>query len=424
MTPIIAGHRISRLELHVPETGIWSALVAFEDAPSVSGQVTIELGDTALHGTVDAAFDGTHAAQRTCRVVGGRGGWSKVAEPRNFADVSARTVVDYLTSRNGERIGQWDLDERYRHYVVDAAPSIVHLEDIAEGAWVGYDGLTHVGSRPTASISRYEVLDYDPQLKRVALALDDLSELAVGVVLTERLDTPQTVREYTVIADADGLRATCWCSGDGELAGLLRRMIRNEVTALPLRRYRITGQDGGKLELASLTASQPDIAPISVMGAPGLSARYTPGSHALVAYEDADRRSPIVVGFSGSDAPGFAPLEVKLESIVKTTVESVAAVELKSATVLLEAPSIALSGSITMGPSGGASIVADGDTLQVGGPGGAPAARQGDTIRLPTGTVLNLVIPGLSVGSAPVACTLTTPVTGTITSGSNIVTVK
>lgn len=378
MTPTIDGHQLTRVELTVPAHGIWTARVDFADAPTLSNPVTITLGPTKLVGTV-TDLDGTTVAQRSCIVVGGYGGWSQTVEPRNFADttgVAVRTIVDQIVSRNGEQIGQWLPPHATvgTHYVLDARSGLTHLDILTSGEhWVGYDGRTNVGARPSASIARYEVLAYDAQARCVELALDDLTELTVGVELSDRLDAPQTVREYRVTIDERGIRALCWSRGDGELAGLLRAIIRQEIAALvqPIRRYRVTKQTPAGLELQAVDRALglPDIQPISVMGGAGVHADLTVGTHVLVAYEDNDRSRPIVVAFSGVDSPGFAPSKIVL------------------------------------------------------GDSGQPAARKGDAVRvtMPVATFSAVIPPA----TTPVVCTVQswtpTYADGSITAGSSLV---
>src|SRR5690606_38661683 len=87
-------------------------------------------------------------------------------------------------------------------YARTAGPAAMTLADVAGTAswWVDFEGQTRVGTRvPTeASPGTYEVLDVVPDERLVTLACDDLREIGIGTILSERLDAPMTVREMVV----------------------------------------------------------------------------------------------------------------------------------------------------------------------------------------------------------------------------------
>ena len=189
------------------------------------------------------------------------------------------------------------------------------------------------------------------------------------------------MREYTVQADANGVRVFAWVGADERSAGRLTELVRAiaERAVSPrlfgLYSYRVVNlASGGRLSLQPVhrDLGLPDLDPISQWpGVPGAAPKPTLGGEVLVAFIDGDRSQPVVTHYAGEGGNGFVPQE-----------------------------------------------------LVLGGSTGAPCARQGDTVEvlLPplmlTGTV---VIGGTP---SPITGALTAPLTttlGSITTGSPLV---
>ena len=379
----VNGQRLTSVRVVVGNTGPWFADLELEQAPDLAGQVTITLGALQLVGTVVPQQAGTFGLQRKCRVVAGAAGWNTYLGSKayhNDAGIKAQLIAADAARESGETLGSFvPAAERVGNdFVRRAALASNVLEEVIGGVawWVDYAGVTQVGSRPASAIpaSTYEVLAHDPRTRIVTLAVDDPGDVAVGAILSERLDAPQTVRDLELHLDGGEFRITAWCGGSagepGRLAGLLQGIARRATDAplLGKFRYRVVrmAPDGRvELQAVSKTAGLPDVKPISMWpGVAGAHAELTPGAEVLVEFIEGSRTMPIVTHFAGKDGVGFVPV-----------------------------------------------------TLTLGGSTGAPAARQGDAVEV----LLPPAVFSGTVGGAPASGVLTFPMSkteGAITAGS------
>lgn len=332
----INGQRITRALVHVPAVGAWWVDVDLEEDPDLDGAVTLRLPGLDLSGTVVPSRSGTHLLERRVRVLAGAGAWGSPLPARayhNDAQVRAAAVIEDAAREAGETLA--DVAPARAQLGIDfaraAGPAARTLELAAGGAawWVGYDGRTRVGSRPSTEIE-CEVIDYDPRGRLVTLAAEDLSAVVVGSVLrSERLDEPQTVRGLELDVQADQVRVRAWTGAQdgstrGRLADALRGIVR-KVTDGPIygpRRYRVVQMSGERVELQAVDRSVglPDLKPLSMWpGMAGLHAQLTPGAHVLVQFVDGSPAQPIVTHFVGKDGAGWAPAELVLDasSVIK-----------------------------------------------------------------------------------------------------------
>lgn len=326
----VDGEPLVSARVHVPSRGPWFADVEFESAPELSGRVTLRLGELELVGTIDPSHDGTHAGHRRSRIVAGAGGWGTLLAPKayhNDAGVRARTVAQDAAREAGEELADDPLlEERVGvDYVRQAGPASRVLEDVLRGAgwWVDYDGVTRVGTRTatTVAANTYEVLEYVPDERVVVLAVDDLRAVGVGSVLTERLDTPQTVSELEINVPADRVRVKAWTGGGessrGRLEDALRSIVRRSTDdrLFGAWRYRVVQMSGDRVELQAVRrdAGLPDVLPVSMWpGLAGAHAELTGGAEVLVEFIEGDRTMPVIRGFVGKGGPGHAPQEITI----------------------------------------------------------------------------------------------------------------
>lgn len=327
----VNGHTITRLRLTVANVGPWIAECDFDDdAADVGGAVTLVVGTLELKGTVDAGHGGVEAGQRRLRIVGGGGGWSNLVAPKGYhndAGVKALVVAQDAARAVGESLGTFvPVAERVGNdYAREAGPASRALEDVIGGVpwWVGYDGLTYVGTRPAVAVDAkaYEVLAYNPRERIVTLSVDDPGAVVVGSILSERLDTPQTVRELELTVNAGELRIVAWCGGSeagpGRLAGLMRSIVERATDGhlLGKYRYRVIGMQSGRVQCQAVRkgAGLPDLIPVPMWpGIPGAHAELSPGAEVLVEFIEGNRAMPIVTHFAGKDGPGFVPVSLIL----------------------------------------------------------------------------------------------------------------
>lgn len=380
----VDGERLTAARLTVSNQGPWICDVDFEGAPpKLTGRVTLRLGELALVGTIKATQAGSHALRTRARIIAGAGAWSDPVAAKSYhndAGVKARLVAEDAAREVGEALGGFvPTSERvWRDYARQAGSAARALEDVIGGApwWVDYAGLTQVGPRPSVQIasSAYRVLAFDPRDRIATLDVPKLDAIAIGSVLTEGLDTAQTVRSYEVRVTAEEVRVMAWCGGAeygyGHLAGLLRSIVQRTTDGklYGVYRYRVVRMAGERVELQAVrkAVGLPDLLPLSCWpGIAGAHAELAPGAEALVQFLEGDRGQPVVTAFAGADGPGFVPVR-----------------------------------------------------LTLGGKAGAPAARQGDIVevQLPPAAFVGTVSGNPATGTI----TFTAPnALGLITSGSS-----
>ncbi|MBN8609645.1 MAG: hypothetical protein J0L92_03625 [Deltaproteobacteria bacterium] len=330
---LLSGERITRGRVSVPGIGVWSAEIEMEGAPSISGSATLALGDLRLTGTIDESRSGSNAMVRRVVLVGGGGGWSKVLPARSYhsdAGVRASTVAQDAAREAGETLGtvRAGSDMLGSDYVRSRGPASVTIADIAAGVpwFVDFDGVTHVMAREEeqADVDAYEVLEVDPAERLVTLAVDDLTQVGVGSILTERLDAPLTIRAMEIEIEGGSWTVRAWCGAASTSASRLARALTRFVDRVRSDRllgvwsYQVVRQNvDGRLEVQPVerSAGLPDIGPVSVWpGIAGASCEVAAGAQILVEFIDGDRRKPIVRGFAPKGGSGHIPSKLVLDA--------------------------------------------------------------------------------------------------------------
>ena len=325
---MLGGVPAARCTLTIPAVGPWYADVDLVDDTALSGRVTLEAAGLSLVGTIDPRHDGTQSAVRRTRVVAGGGAWGRALGPKHYhndAGVRALLVAQDAAREAGETLGTFAVAGSVGvDYVRASGPASASLVEVIGETpwWVDYAGVTQVAARSTTTptVGSYVLEDYDPRSRVATLALDDLSAVPVGSVLSEGLDTPQTVRELVVDVTPEATRARAWCGTDtryARVAGLLRALVERVIAenregpAL----YRVSKMSDKRVELQLVNrrAGLPDLLPISMWpGIAGAHAQLTPGAEVLVEFVDGDRSRPIVTHFAGKDGTGFVPVKLSL----------------------------------------------------------------------------------------------------------------
>lgn len=324
----LEGHSVTKATVVVPSWGPWWAEIDLQGSPEVSGKATLRLGSLELVGAVQAERSGTQALQRQVRLVGGAGGWASLLPARayhNDAGVKARLIAEDIVREAGEELADFDPSEERVgfDYVRRAGSAARALEEVIGSAtwWVGYDGRTYVGRRPEAPVpaDAYQVIEYMPRDRLVTLAVNDLSRVQVGSVISDQLDGPQTVRELVIeVGDTIRVQATCGPDDRG-LARALRSIVRRSVDdrIYGLWRYRVVQMSGDRVELQAVRrrAGLPDVLPVSAWpGLAGSHAELTPGAEVLVQFIEGLATLPIVTHFAGKDGIGWSPSNLLLDA--------------------------------------------------------------------------------------------------------------
>ena len=320
---------IESLEVKIPNIGPWTAEVEFIEAPALSGQITINVGAETLIGTIIPTEDGTFGLKRRSLVVAGAGAWGTVLQPKHYhndAGVKAQLIAADAAREAGETLGNFvPTAERLTvDYVRAEGPASLALLTAAGGApwWVDYAGATHVGPRPSAAVdaAAYEVLAFNPHTRRGTLAVDTLGAVGIGSIVSERLDTPQAIRELTITVNGhDGLRARFWSGAAtgaayAELAQLLTDIIDAQLGKRLYGKfeYRVVGMaSDGRVDVQAVrrAAGLPDQQTIRMFpGIPGMHAELTPGASVVLEFLEGDPTRPIITGYVGKTGSGFVPL--------------------------------------------------------------------------------------------------------------------
>lgn len=321
---------LSSITLKVPSKGPWIARCSVIDAPELSGKVSIKIGKTELSGTVLEDQSDTYALSRKLVVVGGGAGWGKLPEAKPYHSddgVNAKTVASDLAADVGEELdafepGKAKLAADYvRHSGVPASQC---LEDVIGGVnWVvDYEGKTQVGDIDPSDIDTesYEVLHYDPDARTVLITLLELDKLKLGSKLTERLDAPQTVREFEVTVDR-AISVLCHTGkADTDLSDLFDSLTRKTADRriFGKYRYRVSGMESDgrvSLQVVDPECGLPDLSPISMWpGHAGVHCELTNSAEVLVEFIEGNRTLPIITHFAGKDGRGFVPVRTEIET--------------------------------------------------------------------------------------------------------------
>jgi hypothetical protein len=318
---------LQTLQVTIPNTGPWSGELEFIEAPDVSGKIQIQLGTESITGTILPAEDGTFGLKRQSRVVAGAGAWGKVLAPKHYhndAGVKAQLVAADAARECGETLGDFvpAAERLAADYVRAEAPASIALQ-VATGGnpwWVDYAGITHVGPRPSSATdaSAYEVLAFNPHTRRGTLAVDTLSAVGIGSIITARLDQPQTIRELILTVDGEGMRGRFWSGADAdprfsELAQVLVDIIDSQLARRLYGRYqyRVVQMRGdGRVDVQAVRklAGLPDAQTIRMFpGAPGVYPELAPGGIVLLEFLEGDATQPVISGFIGRDGSGWIP---------------------------------------------------------------------------------------------------------------------
>lgn len=312
------GATVTRLRLPVPAWGLWWADVDLAEPEALSGAATLVVAGQAMTGTIVAG--GAANGRAAYRVVAGAGGWGKALPEKPYQDdggVRLRTVLGDAARELGETIADIPNTFLGPHYARPDARGYELLNLLAPKNWyIGFDGVTRIGRRPTVAYTgdapRVRV---DPLFPKVSLAVDSIAGLLPGVTIDG--SAPATDVEFnldpkrltaSVYADASGQPARLQAWGD-LLAGLDPRA-RYRATY----EYRVVTQSGNRLNLqpVHVATGMPDLANVPVRGPAGWKARVTLGELCLVCFADADPSRPQVIAHDSPDAPGWTPLEIEI----------------------------------------------------------------------------------------------------------------
>lgn len=319
-TAALNGARVTRARVCLPAWGVGyiDADLDSEVEHAPGTRVAFTIADRTVSCAV--ASGGPSDGTSKYRLVFGAGGWGSDIGPKGYTDdglgVKRATILNDAAAECGETIAGPASTERVGPQWVREAG--VASRVLPPRAWyVGLDGLTYLGVRPSVVYSgeAVRVAPTDRALGIVELAVESLAGLEPGVVVdgVEALDV-----EWEL--DTKRLTARCYGSSKGN-GNRVAESIGKIVAALfpsPLRyqgsyEFRVVNQSGERLNLQPVRVSSgmPELRRVPVRLAPGIKATWTPGSTCLVTFVDAMPNRPVVVAGPDPDEPGWMPLALE-----------------------------------------------------------------------------------------------------------------
>lgn len=361
-TATLASKRVTHARVPLPAWGIWWAEASLDEEVRLSGRVILTVADLALSGTVMSGGPGPIGRSRY-RIAAGAGAWGKTIPARHYANdagVKAATVVADAASACGETLDLATVPATRLGpaYTRGEGPAARVLESIFPSGWyVGEDGVTRIGKRPTSTlIALAAIQSVDAARGTVALASDEIARLVPGVVV-EGITAVDVLHE---LAPGSALRSTIWGAGIAPTSRRLTALRRIFDQLDPDRRfrgvyeYRVVSQEAERVNLQAIRVSLglPNLQRVPVRaGVPGARADLTPGSRVLVAFVDASPSRPAIVGFEDPERDGFAPLVLDIDA----------------------------TDEINLGAAAG-TVIRDGDTVSVGSTAGVISITVGQGV--------------------------------------------
>lgn len=309
------GAWIAELELDPDDTSTLTTTLAS------SGPASLSIGATTLTGSIDARGTGSFLGKGAARVVGGGGGWDQTVPAQDFhADIGVPSTQVYQQTATlvGETVNDLTPASLGNDVIRSTGPASRVFG--AGDWWVGFDGVTNVGARPTPTAdASLVIVDFDPLEQRVEFSCD--VPLVPGTVLSDpRFNgTNPVVRDVEQVFDAHGSTGTAWCSVNpaSRLTSALTNLIieLGTRTYLRARRYRVIQYQGNRLALQAVSsaAGMPDIIPLAQWsGLAGASAKLANGQVVFVGFDHTTAPpQPILLGYALDGLP--------LESTVDAT---------------------------------------------------------------------------------------------------------
>lgn len=200
----LAGRPCSSAELAVPWRGRWVAHAVLPGA-APTGRVTLAWGAATLIGSVDPTGTGVWQGETRVTIVGGIG-WARVLPAlwlQNDAGLSGLAVAQQAATLAGETL-QADTSAFRALRVSYSRPrreaGAIFGDVLVKGAtwWVGFDGITRAGVRPSPAAHRaVEVLEHYPSTGEADLDASDPSQVLVGSIIAAA--PPRRPRAFRIV---------------------------------------------------------------------------------------------------------------------------------------------------------------------------------------------------------------------------------
>ena len=327
MTITLGSRLVHLAKLHVPWSGRWLLEVHF-DGPPPSGLVSAQWGNTRFAGTVLPTKSGEVITAGVATIVGGFG-WQNEVPALWLVDAAAppARVASQLAQAVGETlvIGAGSIKQgRTAYSRPKLFASAILRELLTDGAvwWVDVDGTTYTATdRPTSTCTA-EVLQYEPEGRRVKLDIEDPSQALVGATIPakgERFPEAQRIREINITASDKGIE--CWAltepdNRSSRVAELIEAIAQNAPpnARATLRGATVQSQDAQRRVSIRYEERDEELDDAKFVpawcGVPGVSAQLFAGTRTLAGFDRADPTNPFVALWSPYGQPGHVPQKV------------------------------------------------------------------------------------------------------------------
>ncbi len=206
MTAFAAGVLLQSLTLTIPRWRMWVADAVFTGDFGVTGQITVEISDLKMLGTVVRVGD--FVGETRARIVGGYGGWGKEPEPlgdRLASGLKLAPILADAARECGETMGSIPDVAVGTHYGRLAGPA-TNVFSLSPAWWIDDAGVTQVSERASGTIvAAHELLEYDAAMSRAAISTEFPSKFRPG--LSIELGEIDCV---TWRSDADSVKGELW----------------------------------------------------------------------------------------------------------------------------------------------------------------------------------------------------------------------
>lgn len=321
----LAGHRATDASAQIPAWGAWYADVSIDDETALTGAVDLVIADLTLKGTILSG--GPMQGRASYRLVGGKAGWGKVLPKKSYSNdggVRMSTILLDAANEAGETLDATTLptDIVGPSWTRQADAACRVLEQLAPSAWyVGEDGITRLGKRPTAQISGTVTQTSQIDLARgtVTIATESIATVVPGIVVKGL----EAVDVFHEISSKGGLRSTIWAkrgSGASRRLEAFRKIFDQldpDRAFRGLWEYRVVTQESNRVNLQPVRVStgMPDLRRVFVRpGVPGSKAMLTLGARVIVGFADANPAWPVVVAFEDADGEGFKSISLTIDA--------------------------------------------------------------------------------------------------------------
>lgn len=203
-----AGERAIAANVAIPAYGAWCADVVLALSSTIpSSAAPLTIGDLVMTGTVFRAAD--FAGSRSARIGGGFGGWGKAVPAQAYrgSNVRISTVLRDAAALVGERVTVDANDTNLGRFTREAGPASRVLRQVGGPLWwVAMDGTTHVGPRPSGSISSaFDVIAWSGKTGRFTIATETMTDWMPGRTFTApTVTTPKTIGFLAIEMTNDG----------------------------------------------------------------------------------------------------------------------------------------------------------------------------------------------------------------------------